>query len=90
MTAAQTMAGVVGFIAAIIATPIAKKLGKKPANLLSCGIAAVSYLCLALFTDGNPTLYIALTSIATIGLAVYAAFGVNPYLDAAASAVNKA
>jgi Na+/melibiose symporter and related transporters len=83
MTVAQTVAGVVGFGAAILATPIAKKLGKKPANLLSCGIAAVSYLCLALFTDGNPILYIALTSIATVGLAVYAAFGVNPYLDAA-------
>ena len=83
MTVAQTTAGLVGFLSAMVAPPIAKKIGKKRSNIISCAIAGAAYGILAISADGIPLLYIGLVSFATLGLSIYGSFGVNLYLDAA-------
>jgi Na+/melibiose symporter-like transporter len=52
-------------------------------SIVSGFTAGGIYVFMGLFCDGNPLLYIILTSAITIGLAVVGAWGVNLYLDAA-------
>jgi len=83
MSLSGFVAGIVGFIAAVIAVPIARKIGKKNSSVFSGVVPALLYIAAALFTDNNPILYIAIASGVTIGLAVVNTWGVNLYLDAA-------
>ncbi|MCL1803728.1 MAG: MFS transporter [Eubacteriaceae bacterium] len=83
MTVAGVAAGFVGFFSALLATPVARKIGKKMSSIVSGFTAGGIYVFMGLFCDGNPLLYIILTSAITIGLAVVGAWGVNLYLDAA-------
>lgn len=83
MTVYMTTSAVVGLLAAFMARPVSKKLGKRNSALVGGILATVFYACVMLFAGQNPYLYIVFIALAAASIMIPTALGANMYLDCA-------
>ena len=78
-----TISQFVNMGAATIAPPLAKRLGKKKSAVYSRLAVVIINVLIAFFTDGNFVMKVILVSLNTASGAIFTAWGINYYLDAA-------
>jgi len=83
MALSGTISVFVGIAAAAVMPPVARRLGKKRSAVITRYIAFVINVLIAFFTDGNFVAKVVLVSINSFAGAIFAAWGINMYLDVA-------